>query len=146
MANQDHRPPDDASINNDDVLYCRIFPGPDSLRPAEGGGSRPTGGSLRPPDKSQPKSVDLGSLCTPEDTRVRGTHGNFHVVQMRVEDVRAQGLRVVRDPLLDETPPNSAHAVILGNKEDAAKDKHGGLTDGEYSKLAAIARAILIHH
>ena len=93
----DQRPADDDSIPAEERLYVRIYPAPDSVIPVEGGARRPNSGSIKGRDPKKPMSVDLGSLCTPEQTRDRGTNGNFHVAMLIAGAVRQLGLRIVRD-------------------------------------------------
>jgi hypothetical protein len=138
----DLRPADDESILDDDRLYVRIFPSKDVLVPVEGG-HRPMSGSMKGTDRDDSKSVDLASLCTPEQTRDRGTNGQFHVAAIPVSEVRRLGLRIKRDPLQPPDPPNSAHALIVGSRQDGNGDMKGALTNGEYEKLARVARIVL---
>jgi hypothetical protein len=138
----DLRPADDESIPADERLHVRIFPARDSVIPVEGG-QRPHAGSIRGRDPDKPMSVDLGSLCTPEQTRDRDTNGNFHVAMIIAGAVRQLGLRIVRDPIAAEAVPNPAHGLILGSRANSDGDLAGALTGGEYSRLARIARIIL---
>ncbi len=138
----DLRPADDNSIPADERLYVRIYPAPDSVVQVEGGGQRPNSGSIRGRDPNEPMSVDLGSLCTPEQTRDRGTDGNFHVATITAGIVRQLGLRVVRNPIVNDPVPNPAHALILGSRRNS-DDLEGALTLGEYSKLARNARIVI---
>lgn len=140
----DLRPADDHTISAGEFLYVRIFPTPDSIVPADGGGQRPHSGSIKGREPNEPMSVDLGSLCTPEQTRDRGTNGNFHVAMITAGEVRVLGFRVVRDPIAGGQTPNPAHAVILGSRPSPAGDFEGALTGGEYSKIARKARFIII--
>jgi hypothetical protein len=140
----DLRPADDVAIPNEELLLYRVFPSPDVVREADGGGYRPMSGAMKPNNRDEPLSVDLGSLCTPEQTRDRETNGNFHVVQLNVGQVRAAGFRVVRDPILGGAVPNPAHALIYGSRRDIADNIIGGLTNSESEKLARIARFIII--
>lgn len=139
----DLRPADDNSIPADERLYVRIFPAADSVIPVEGGGQRPHTGSIMGRDRDEPMSVDLSSLSTPEQTRDRGTNGNFHVAMLTAETVRQLGFRIVRDPIVDEVVPNPAHALILGSRDNSDGDLEGALTRGEYSRLARIARIVI---
>lgn len=142
----DFRPPDDATIPNDEKLYIRIFPSPDVVQPAPDGGQRPNSGGVKPRFKDEPVSVDLGSVCTAEETRDRGTNGNFHVAMVTAGAIRALGLRVTRNPLGrgDEGGPNPAHALIHGSRQEADEHKRGGLTKGEYERVARSARFVII--
>lgn len=140
----DLRPADDNSIPAEERLYVRSFPAPDSVIPVEGGGHRPSSGSIRGGDHDEPMSVDLGSLCTPEQTRDRGTNGNFHVAMITAQAVRRLGFRIVRDPVADEALPNPAHALILGSRANGRGDLEGALTYGEYSKLARVAKFVIL--
>lgn len=144
----DQRPADDASIPGAERLYIRIFPSPDVVQPAGDGGFRPNSGALKPSkkDKDDPISVDLGSLCTPEQTRDRGTNGNFHVAMITAAHVRELDLRITRDPVAEgvEGGPNPAHALVHGSRENENGDLTGGLTIRECEKLARKARFILI--
>ena len=138
----DLRPADDNSIPADERLYIRVYPAKDSVVWLEGGGHRLNSGSLRGRNKDEPMSVDLGSLCTPEQTRDRGTHGNFHVAVLIAGEVRLLRFRIVRDPIADPPIPNPAHALILGSR-NTGEDLEGALTIGEYGKLARIARIVI---
>ena len=141
----DLRPADDASIPGNERLYLRIPARGDAVIPVEGGGHRPHTGSVKPPDMDEPKSCDLASLCAgPEETRDRGTDGNFHVAELSVEAVRALGFRVVRDPIVEGPDQNPAHVLILGSRPKLNGDLAGALTNKEYTKLARIARYVII--
>lgn len=133
----DLRPPDDPSIPDQEPLYVRIFPDPDALIPVADG-YRPNSGTLKRGD--EPVSVDLGSLCTPEETKNRDLSAQFHVAMLTAGMARSVGCRVVRDPL-DE---NSAHALLYGNRQNTAKSFTGGMTKGEGEKIARMARIIPI--
>ena len=108
--------------------------------PAPGGGYRPMSGSMKRSEMDEPMSVDLGSLCTPEQTRDRGGP-RFYVAMFTAEMARSLGLRVTRDPI--ENPPNAAHALIHGTRKDGADNLIGGLTNKEYERLARLARFVL---
>lgn len=140
----DHRPPDDATIGPDEKLYVRIFPSPDVLRPVEGG-FRPHSGAIKRQGEQadDPLSVDLGSICTPEETRDRDTSSPFHVAVFTAGIARGLGLRIVRDP--DHQNNNPAHALVYGNRQNAAKTYTGGLKTSEAEKLARLARIVLIN-
>jgi hypothetical protein len=140
----DLRPADDDSIPGTEPLYIRIYPALDALVLVEGGHYRPNTGSVRGRKPDQPLSCDLGSLCTPEQTRDRGTDGNFHVAMITAGTVRQLGLRVRRDPIIDGPVPNPAHALVYGKRIDSHDNQAGGLTSGEYSRLAHAARVVLI--
>jgi len=139
----DYRPANDETIPNDERLYVRIYPQGDCVKHVEGNNYRPTGGGLRRyPD--EPLSVDLGSRCTPEDTRTRGTDGNFHVALLIAGEVRALGCRISRDPVTDGPVLNPAHALIHGpTKTDDNGDLRGALTQTQFSKLARSALIIV---
>lgn len=139
----DQRPADDDSIPGDEWLYIRIFPSADALAPVDGGGHRPVSGSVRGRERDEPLSIDLGSICTPEETRDRGTNGNFHVAQVTAGQVRAIGLRVAREPITDPAAPNLAHGLLIGSRTDVADNFNGGLTKGENSRLSREARIVL---
>jgi len=139
----DLRPADDESIAGDELLYIRIFPSSDALIEVDGG-FRPNTGSVTGRNKNEPVSVDLGSLCKPEQTRDRGTNGNFHVAMITAASVRALGLRVIRNPILDGPLPNPAHALVIGSRVNPNDNNQaGGLTAGEYAKMARAARIII---
>lgn len=140
----DLRPPDDESIPGEEPLYLRVYPAADSLVPVEDGGYRPMSGSVKGREADEPLSVDLGSLCTPAETRDRGTDGRFHVAMIHVAAIRAIGLRVARDPIGGDQP-NPAHALVYGSRQDKGKNFVGGLTGGEYSSFARAARFVLIY-
>jgi hypothetical protein len=139
---EDQRPADDPSIPPDELLYLRVYPGGDALYPIEGG-HRPTSGGVKGRDMDEPLSVDLGSICTPGQTRNRGTDGNFHVASFTAAMVRGIGLRIRRAPVVAPDPnPNPAHALIYGTRKDAVDNLIGGLTGGEYGRIARFARII----
>lgn len=133
----DLRLPDDPSINDDDLLYVRIFPSEDALVQAEGGIFRPASGSLRRGD--EPLSVDLGTMCSPQETRDRDGSAAFHVAQFTARVVRQAGCRVARRP----EDGNPAHAEVYGNRQDTMKMFTGGLTKGETKAIARQAAIIL---
>jgi hypothetical protein len=140
----DLRPADDLSIQNNEQLFIRVFVSPDVLKPVGDGQYRPTSGGIKGRNKDEPLSVDLGSLCTPEQTRDRGTNGVFHVVMVTAGAVRACGLRICREPIQGPIP-NAAHAVVLGKRENPSDgNQTGGLTKGEYAEVAYAARAVII--
>lgn len=139
----DLRPVDDASIPDSEWLYLRIFPSPDAIQPSDGGGHRPSTGSVRPRERDEPFSIDLGSLCTPDETRNRGTDGNFHVARVTAGAVRALGMRVAKDPIVDAAAPNLAHGIIIGARQGIADNFNGGLTKGEYGKIARAFRIVV---
>lgn len=139
----DLRPADDHSILGDERLYIRIYPAHDALVEVANEGYRPTtGGVRRFPD--EPLSVDLGSLSTPEQTRDRGTDGNFHVAMITAAVVRQLGFRIQRDPVVEGPAPNLAHALIHGTRPRPNGDLVGGLTGGEFSRIARAARIVLL--
>lgn len=141
----DQRPADDESIFEDEILYFRIYPAPDATVPMPEGGFRPNSGSFKQQDKSNPVSVDLGSLCTPEQTRDRGPKENFfHVAQVSVMALRQLGFRVIRDPITDGPNTNHAHALVLGTRPNIHGNQIGGLTDREYRQMAQVARMLII--
>src|SRR4051812_28996531 len=112
----DLRRADDNTIPDGEILHVRIYPAADAINPVEGGGHRPHAGSIRGRDPNKPMSVDLHSVCTFEQTRDRGTDGNFHVATVTAGAVRALDLRVVRDPIEGGPLPNPAHGLILGSR------------------------------
>jgi len=138
----DQRPADDDSIPAEELLYIRIYPGPDSIIAVEGG-HRPTTGGVKGRDPDEPLSCDRGSVCTPEQTRDRGTNGNFHVAVITAEAIRGLGLRITREPVVNGPVPNPAHALIYGTRPNIQKNLRGALTGGEYSKIARNARIVL---
>ncbi len=60
--------------------------------------------------------------------------------------VRGFGLRITRDPILEgqEGGPNNAHALVHGSRENDDGNLTGGLTKGEYEKVARAARFVII--
>lgn len=142
----DQRPADDDSIPGNERLYIRIYASPDAVV-LEGGQSRPNSGTLRRKHKEEPISVDLGSLCTPEETRDRGGHsGPFHVAVITAAAARALGLRVTRAPIPggEEGGPNPAHALVHGSRENDDGNLTGGLRNSEAERLARTARMKII--
>lgn len=142
----DLRPADDGSIPGGERLYIRIYPTPDSLKQLDDGQYRPTSGGVKARDRDEPLSVDLGSVCTAEQTRDRGTNGNFHVAVVTAAAIRGLGLglRIGRDPIADGPIPNPAHALIYGSRTNADDNQAGGLTKGEYSAVAHAARMAIV--
>ena len=139
----DRRPADDQAVSDNERLYVRVYPAQDAVVPVGDGTFRPHSGSIRGRHPDQPMSVDLGSKSTPEQTRDRGTDGNFHVAELVAGEVRELGMRVVADPIEEGAVPNAAHALILGSRPNSGGDLEGALTGGEYSKLARRARIVL---
>lgn len=139
----DLRSANDNSIPAEEPLYVRIYPAPDSVQPVEGNGQRPNRGSIRGRDHEKPMSVDLGSICTPEQTRDRGTNGNFHVAMLVAGAVRQLGFRIVRNPIVDGPLPNPAHALIMGSRSNSDNNLVGALTKGESERLARMARIVI---
>ena len=141
----DLRPADDLSIPADERLYIRIYPAPDAVCPVGDGHLRPNSGGTKGRHRDEPLSVDLGSICTPDETRDRGTTPNFfHVAVLIATEIRQIGLGIARDPIMNEDPPNPAHGLILGSRADAVGNLQGGLTKGENEKLARKARIIIL--
>jgi hypothetical protein len=139
----DRRPADDPTIPNDEQLFIRVFVSPDVLKPVGDGQYRPISGGITGRNKDEPLSVDLGSLCTKEQTRDRGINGPFHVVMVTAAAVRACGLRIRREPIQGAVP-NAAHAIVIGKRENPSDgDQTGGLTKGEYAKVAYAARVVI---
>lgn len=115
-------PPDDSTIDDDELLYRQIVPDPHNLVPnSNGDGYRPASGSMRSP---LPLSVDRGLLCTPEETRDRDLSKPFHVAQISVSVARAAGCHMVADP----EDNNPAHVLIYGSGQN------GALTKGQTEK------------
>jgi hypothetical protein len=128
--------PNDESVTDDELLYVRIFPDPDSIQPNESGiGYRPVSGSLR--RSGQALSVDLGSLSTPEQTRDRDTSRPFHVAAFTAGAARLAGCRVARAP----EDANPAHALVIGSSERA----DGSLSKGQIKKISKQATIILLN-
>lgn len=143
----DLRPADDDSIPGEERLYIRFYASADSVVQKKGVEARPMSGALRPRRKEEPISVDLGSLCTPEETRDRGGNaGPFHVAVVTVAAARALGLRVTRDPFMDDQDggPNAAHALVHGSRVNDNGDQTGGLTNREAEHLARAARVSIM--
>lgn len=143
MANGPFPGIDDESIQDSELLYIRVFPDQDSLifDPTIQG-FRPTTGALK--RREQPLSVDLGSLCTPEQTRDRDKSFPFHVAAFTAATARKYDCRVVRDPIPEgqNEPENLAHGLVYGNREDMS----GGLIPKSQSrKIAQEARIVLLN-
>lgn len=124
--------PNEHAIEDEELLYRRIYPDPDAVTENPGGGKRPVSGSLR---SDGPLSVDRGSLCTPQQTRDRDTSSQFHVAAFSASVAREAGCRVIADPL----PGNSAHALIYGKHTSG----NGSLTKSQAKKIANRARVVL---
>lgn len=130
----DQLPPDDRTIRNEELLYLRVFPDADNIKPLQGGGYRPRSGELR---SDEALSVDLGSLCTPEQTRDRDSSLPFHVAEIPAGLARSEGCRIVRDPLEN----NPAHALLYGNH----KSGNGSLSMRQTEKIARAVRIVLLN-
>lgn len=135
----DHRPEVDQTISDDELLYVRVFPAEDALVAIGDGSFRPNSGSFRRGDEAL--SVDLGSICTPQQTCDRDTSFRFHVAQFTVRMAREAGCRVVRRP----EEGNAAHAEVYGNRQDRFKSFTGGLTNGQSERIARQARIVLVN-
>lgn len=128
-------PPDDVSITDDEWLYVRIFPSQGSIqRTDDGAGWRPSSGSLRRHD--QALSVDLGSHCTPQETRDRDLSQTFHVARVAARVVRACGCRIIRDP----EAGNPSHALVYGNHSNG----DGSLSKSQTKHVARAAGIVLL--
>jgi hypothetical protein len=112
---------DDLSIQNDELLYIRIYPDPDAiiLDPTTGQ-YRPNSGNFK--DRDGPLSVDLSSRCTPEETRDRDQSHPYHVAAFKAGAARKYGCKIVRDPLeaTPTEPANPAHALLYGKSINGA--------------------------
>ena len=123
---------DDPSIADSETLYVRIHPDNVTSDDCPGGEYRPASGSLR---RAEPLSVDLASICTPQETQQRAGGDAFHVASFTAGIARKQGCRVVRDPQLD----NHAHALVIGNHQD----NNGAMSKSQMKQIAKQARIIL---
>lgn len=135
----DEFPPDDKRIPNEELLYLRVFPDPDCIRPIGNEGEyRPRSGEFR---SDGPLSVDRGSMCTREQTRDRDTSRPYHVADIPAWVFRSQGCRVVWEPV----EANPAHTSIYGDhfRQDGTKD---GVPDGSLtgSQTKGVARQVKI--
>lgn len=129
-------PADDLTIPNEELLYYRVFPRADEIQRVENGdGYRPASGSLR--RHSQPLSVDLSTLSTPEATRDRDRSSPFHVAAFSAGLARAVGCRVVGDPEVN----NVAHALVFGSNQDGT----GALTKSQTKNIARNAFIVLLN-
>ena len=125
---------DDTTISDSEWLYIRVFPDRDSLIFDQTlQVFRPTTSALK--SREQPLSVDLGSICTPEETRDRDKSFPFHVAAFTAATVRRYGCRVVRDPIPkgQKEPENPAHALVFGNHDSGS----GGLIPKSQSRKIA---------
>ncbi len=125
---------DDSSIEPSEILYLRVHPDhvvPDHDSPGE---YRPDSGSFR---RDESLSVDLASMCTPEQTQDRAGGVPFHVASFSVRDARGEGCRVRREPL----PENDAHALVIG---DNANGK-GSLKKIQAKNISKKTQIILWH-
>lgn len=143
MENDPFPGADDETILDSELLYIRVFPDQDSLifDPTIQG-FRPTTSALK--RREEPLSVDLGSLCTPEETRDRDKSFHFHVAAFTAATARKYGCRIARDPISkgQNEPENPAHGLGYGNRED----KSGGLVPKSQSrKIAQEARIVLLN-
>lgn len=138
-------PPDinDITIPDSEWLYIRVFPDKDSLIfDPNMTVFRPTTGALK--RREQPLSVDLGSICTPQETRDRDKSFAFHVAAFTAGIARKYGCRVVRDPIEEskEERENPAHALVFGNHDSGS----GGLIPNSQSrKIAHESKIVLLN-
>lgn len=143
MANGPFPGINDDSIPDSELLYIRVFPDQDSLSfDPTIQDFRPTTSALK--SRELPLSVDLGSLCTPEQTRDRDTSFPFHVAAFTAATARKYDCRVARDPIPrgQNEPENKAHGLVYGNRED----RSGGLIPKSQSrKIAQEARIVLLN-
>jgi hypothetical protein len=130
---------DDPTVPDEESLYIRIFASR-GVVVGEGLNARPMSGALRQSDRDEALSVDLGSLCSPEETRDRVQGGPFHVVACTAAQARALGLGVRRDPVAEGADLNPAHGLVYGSRTDAVNKPTGGLTKGELAGLARVCR------
>jgi hypothetical protein len=134
---------DDTTISDSEWLYIRVFPDKDSLIFDQNlNAFRPTTSALK--SREQPLSVDLGSLCPPQETRDRDKSFAFHVAAFTAETVRRYGCRIVRDPIQESQnePENLAHALVFGNHDSGS----GGLIPKSQSrKIARESRIVLLN-
>jgi hypothetical protein len=131
---------DDPTIANSEWLYFRVYPGQGMIQQSdEEGVFRPASGSLK---GNEPFSVDLGSLCWPEQTRDRDPSKPWHVAGFTAGTARKHGCRIVRDPIVgdDKEPPNPAHALVFGDGDNGslAYKKQG-------KKIAREAKIVLLN-
>jgi hypothetical protein len=136
-------PQDDGTIPDTEPLYARVFASADAIV-GEGADARPMSGTLKQGDRDESLSVDLGSVCAPEETRDRVEGGPYHVVTCTAGQARALGFGVRRDPITEGPDKNAAHGLICGGRKDAAKKPTGGLTKGEIERLARVCRFRII--
>ncbi len=134
---------DDTTIQDNELLYIRVFPDKDSLIfDPNMTVFRPTTGALK--RREQPLSVDLGSICTPQETRDRDKSFAFHVAAFTAGTARKHGCRVVRDPISEskEERENPAHALVFGNHDSGS----GGLIPNSQSrKIAHESKIVLLN-
>lgn len=134
---------DDTTISDSEWLYIRVFPDKDSLIFDQNlKVFRPTTSALK--SREQPLSVDLGSLCTPQETRDRDKSFAFHIAAFTAGTARIYRCRVVRDPIPggQEERENPAHALVFGNNQNGS----GGLIPNSQStKIARESRIVLLN-
>lgn len=121
----------DPSIEDSEILYLRVLPSEVTSEDCPAGEYRPISGSFR---RDDPLSVDLSSMCTAEQTRMRAGGGAFHVAAFTAGVARKQDCRVRRDPL----PDNSAHAEVIGDHKYGT----GGMSKSQTKQIAKQARII----
>jgi hypothetical protein len=103
---------DDLSIPDSARLWRRVAP--EQLRP-NGGTYRASSGVF---STGAEMSVHLADLTSLEE--VARHYPNHSVVQITAVLVRELKLRIVRDPILDETPPDPSHAVVCPRATSSA--------------------------
>jgi hypothetical protein len=136
-------PLDDDTVPPGESLYIRIYVTANAIV-GIGPEARPMSGTVRQANRDEPISVDLGSLCTPEETRDRVQGGPYHVATLTAAQARELGLGVKRDAINEGPDMNMAHGLICGSRKDAAGKPTGGLTKTELEKLARVCRMRLI--
>ncbi len=115
---------DDPSIPHDERLYLRVHPDPHAVKYDHSSGKwQPSSANFKSRgNNTQPLSVDLSSLCTPEQTRDRDKSRPLHVAAFTAGTARRFGCRVVRDPLpaTANSPANPAHALVFGDHQSGS--------------------------
>lgn len=128
-GDRDNRP--DAPLSSDTEVLRRIPP--NNVKNPSG---RPNSWCFKPKKEENGLSVDvLEADNTPDNCilRASGTLGEdeeYGIVSLKVGDVRALGLDVMRDPL----PDNPHHALIVGKFTDSKSKNLAGLGDRGWIK------------
>ena len=112
----EHR--DDLTITAETRILRRIPPGRSWVQlDPESGDFQPTSGNFDNHDSGTGTSVDIWEGDRTPENMLTDEHRGFGVVSLTVEEIRCQGLGVIRWP----EPDNPFHALLQGPKPGKVK-------------------------